>query len=192
MAGFTKKFWHDLGNLGIYSTEADENSPTLADQMDAGIPGGANSTDTEDEAPEDDGLGDFGGSDDFGGGDDMNLDGSSSGEQPSGGDTGLGGQPTTQSDPNENPFKGQNGKALLDSKLAELQTAINDTLERIYANPRIEQVVVSELESLQDSVKNIRDTVFIVPVDATLYKYRLSTISYSNLVKLICSSLKEK
>ena len=198
MAGFTKKFWHDLGKLSIYSTEADDDSPTLADQMDAGIPGGANSTDTEEDAPEDDGLGDMGGSDDPLGGDDMGVGDSgdngqdNSGAPTDGGDSsGMGGQADT-SDPNENPFKGQNGKALLDNKLAELQTAITDTLERIYANPRIEQVVVSELENLQDSVRNIRETVFVVPVDATLYKYRLSTISYSNLVKLVCSSLKEK
>lgn len=192
MAGFTKEFWHDLSKLSIYSTEADDDSPMLADQMDAGVAGGANSSDTEEDAPADDGMGDdmdLGG--DVGG--DMG-DGAEGGDDgAAGGDTGGGSaEGSGENDPNENPFKGSNGKALLDTKLAELQTAVSDTLERIYANPRIEQVVVSELENLADSIKNIRETVFLVPVDATLYKYQLSTTSYKQLSEVIVSSLKEK
>ena len=83
MAGFSKDFWHNVGKLGIYSTEADDDSPTLADQMDASVPGGANSSDNTDSAPADDGLGDdmnLGddggdmGGDDLGGGDENRYD----------------------------------------------------------------------------------------------------------------------
>ena len=195
MAGFTKEFWRDMGKLGIYSTEAaDDDQPTLADQMDASVPGGANASDNEDSAPADDGLGDDMSMGDMGGddlgGDDM---GSEGGDEAAGGDDlgGDAGGAPEQTNPNENPFKGANGKALLDDKLAELQTAVSDTLERIYAKPKIEQVVVSEFENLADSIRNIRETVFVAPVDASLYKYQLSTISYDNLSKLICASLKE-
>ena len=194
MAGFSKDFWHNVGKLGIYSTEADDDSPTLADQMDASVPGGANSSDNTDSAPADDGLGDdmnLGddggdmGGDDLGGGDE-NATGED--DMAGGGDTGM----TEPQNPNENPFKGSNGKSLLDDKFAELQTAVSDTLERIYAKPQVEQVVVSELENLADSIRNIRETIFVVPIDASLYKYQLSTLSYKNLSKLICDSLKEK
>lgn len=185
MAGFSKDFWHNLGKLGIYSTEADDQ-PTLADQMDASVPGGANPSDNDDSAPADDGLGDDFNLGDTGG----DIGGDETATDETGGDsTGMATEP--QKDPNENPFKGSNGKALLDDKLAELQTAVSDTLERIYANPQVEQVVVSEMENLLDSIRNIRETVFVVPVDATLYKYQLSTISYKNLSTLICDSLRE-
>jgi hypothetical protein len=98
----------------------------------------------------------------------------------------------TSSNPNKNPFKNQNGKSMLDDKLAELQTTVTDTLDRIYANPKIEQVVVSELENLSDSIRNIRETVYVVPVDATLYKYRLSISAYKLLAEEICKSLNEE
>ena len=196
MAGFTKEFWRDMGKLGIYSTEAaDDDQPTLADQMDASVPGGANATDNEDTAPADDGLGDdmSMGDMDMGGGDDLGSEGGddAAGGDDLGGDMGGDAGMSEPQNPNENPFKGANGKALLDDKLAELQTAVSDTLERIYAKPKIEQVVVSEMENLADSIRNIRETVFVAPVDASLYKYQLSTISYDNLSKLICASLKE-
>lgn len=196
MAGFSKEFWHNLGKLSIYSTEAaDDDQPTLSDQMDASVPGGANASDNTDSAPADDGLGDdmnLGdmGGDDIGG--DTNLEG---GDETAGEDGVSDSSDTEMSEPqnpNENPFKGSNGKSLLDDKFAELQTAVADTLERIYAKPQVEQVVVSELENLADSIRNIRETIFVVPIDASLYKYQLSTISYKNLSKLICDSLKEK
>ena len=118
------------------------------------------------------------------GGDDMSSD-DASGDSSM--DTGA-----NSSDPNKNPFKNQNGKSMLDDKLAELQTTVTDTLDRIYANPKIEQVVVSELENLADSIRNIRETVFVVPVDATLYKYQLSISAYKNLADEICKSLNEE
>ena len=118
------------------------------------------------------------------GGDDMSSD-DSSGDSSM--DTGA-----NSSDPNKNPFKNQNGKSLLDDELAKLQTTVTDTLDRIYANPKIEQVVVSELENLADSIRNIRETVFVVPVDATLYKYQLSVSAYNTLAEEIRNSFNEE
>lgn len=196
MGIFTAKFWKDVSSLGIYSKE---DSPLLSDQYDAGAPGGGNSSDADpdekgsaDESDNDIGL-DMddtgGGEDDISmgedeGGDDMSSDESS---EDSSMDTGA-----NSSNPNKNPFKNQNGKSMLDDKLAELQTTVTDTLDRIYANPKIEQVVVSELENLADSIRNIRETVFVVPVDATLYKYQLSISAYKTLAEEICNSLNEE
>lgn len=200
MAVFTKEFWKNVGTLGIYSTEAEG---LLSDQLDSGAPGGANASDADSDSgggadtSDDDGM-------------DINIDAgdNSSGDMDLGDDSDTGGEDESmgegdegtgdsdmdaqiEKDPNINPFKGQNGKALLDDKLAELQAAVTDTLERIYANPKIEHVVVSELENLVDSIRNIRETVFLVPVDATLYKYRLSTTAYKSLAEQICASLDE-
>jgi hypothetical protein len=111
-----------------------------------------------------------------------------------GGDMGDGSNPEgadgqEDSNPNENMFKGSNGKSLLDSKLAELQAAIMDSLQRLQGNTKVDTVVVSELENLLDSVKKVRETVYLVPVENTLYKYRLSTVSYALLSKDICIKL---
>jgi hypothetical protein len=127
----------------------------------------------------------------------MDEDGSSEGEEGGMGSDDMSSNDSsmdtdTSSNPNKNPFKNQNGKSMLDDKLAELQTTVTDTLDRIYANPKIEQVVVSELENLSDSIRNIRETVYVVPVDATLYKYRLSISAYKLLAEEICKSLNEE
>ena len=200
MGIFTAKFWKDISSLGIYSKE---DSSLLSDQYDAGAPGGGNSSDADpdekgsaDESDNDIGLDmgdDTGEEDDISmgedgtsdeGGDDMSSD-DSSGDSSM--DTGA-----NSSDPNKNPFKNQNGKSLLDDELAKLQTTVTDTLDRIYANPKIEQVVVSELENLADSIRNIRETVFVVPVDATLYKYQLSVSAYNTLAEEIRNSFNEE
>lgn len=201
MGIFTSEFWRNVGTLGIYSKE---DSPLLADQYDAGAPGGGNSSDADPDNKgsanaEDD---DIGLEMEDGGGDEtdmlMDEDGSSEGEEGgmesddmSSDDSSMD-TDNNSSNPNKNPFKNQNGKSMLDDKLAELQTTVTDTLDRIYANPKIEQVVVSELENLSDSIRNIRETVYVVPVDATLYKYRLSISAYKLLAEEICKSLNEE
>lgn len=195
MAGFTKDFWSKLSRMSIYSVE---EGGMLSDQLEASTPGGANPSDAEPDAPEaTNGTPDDGMNINIDGmGDDFSGDpagGNETGEEgDSGMDTSTGDTSAEQpSNPNENPFKTKNGKGLLDNKLAELQAAVTDTLERIHANPRIDQVVVSELENLADSIRNIRETVYMVPIDATLYKYQLSTISYKQLSELVCASLRD-
>lgn len=198
MGIFTAKFWKDMSDLSLYSKE---DSPLLSDQYDAGSPGGGNPSDAEpDEKGSSDELdNDIGLDTDIGGEDDISMDENSTSEgeiddsmnsDDTSGDSSTGANQMT--DPNVNPFKNQNGKSMLDDKLAELQITVTDTLDRIYANPKIEQVVVSELENLADSIRNIRETVFVVPVDATLYKYQLSITAYKKIAEEICNSFNEE
>ena len=140
---FTREFWKSFDTLGIYSKE---DGPLLSDQLDSGVAGGSNSSDASEKTSETKEQNN-----------DMNLG--------FGGDTGsddfdLGGDME------------QNGKSLLDNKLPELQAAISDTLQRIYSNPKINTVVVSELETLLDSVRNIRETTYLIPIEQIQYKYK--------------------
>lgn len=196
---FSRDFWRGFDSLGIYSTE---DGPLLSDQEDAGVAGGSNSSDdknkseisSETNEQNNDMNLDMGsdiGSTDFGGDTDMGGDlggGDASGDDSGGGAMG-GGTPSEDSDPNENPFKEENGKSLLDSKLAELQSAISDTLQRIYVNPKVDTVVVSEMETLNDSVRNIRETIYAVPTAQSQYKYRLAALSYAQLSKQLITEL---
>ena len=193
---FSRDFWRSFNSLGIYSKE---DGPLLSDQEDAGVAGGANSSDdknTPDDSSETNeqyndvnldstGTNLGGGFDDFGGGGDTST--GEDQDMAAGGPTGApGGEPEN---PNENPFKDGNGKSLLDSKLAELQSAITDTLQRVYVNPKIDTVVVSEMETLNDSVRNIRETIYTVPSEQSQYKYRLAALSYAQLSKQLVTEL---
>jgi hypothetical protein len=196
---FSKEFWESFNSLGIYSKE---EGPLLADQNDASVTGGKNSSDDSENSSEskeqnndmnlDSGLdtSDMGSDDLDLGMDDENIDDDGSDD--------LGGTDSTSGssepvNPNENPFKDDNGKSLLDAKLAELQAAINDTLQRVYANPKIETVVVSELENLQDSVRNIRETVFIMPdTEQIQYKYNMAAVTYAKLSESLIEVLREQ
>ena len=196
-------FWKGFKDLGIYGSQKSSESSIagLADQAPAGGTQGSDmasgSEQINDESsqmnldanPPDQGAGvDAMGADPSlagGGGDPSGMGGDMA---SSGGPEGAGGQ-EEESDPNENMFKGPNGKSLLDTKLAELQAAVMDSLQRLQGNTKIDTVVVSELENLLDSVKKVRETVYLVPVENTLYKYRLSTVSYALLSKDICIKL---
>jgi len=197
---FNNDFWKSFDKLGIYSKEDGE---LLADQEDAPSAGGANSSDEEksDNSNEQN--------------NEMNLDldpemGDSSGEMDLGDDGSMsdsgdeenqtsdaGGDTSSQDDdidknPNKNPFKDSNGKSLLDAKLAELQAAVSDTLQKIYAYPKVDTVVVSELENLLDSIRNIRETVYVIPTENTVYKYRLAVITYSSITEMLIKDLRVK
>jgi len=199
-SAFTREFWKSFDNLGIYSKE---DGPLLADQEDAGVAGGANSSDDTDnnssetneqnndmnlEMGSDTDSSSF---DDLGGGmggSDLGGDDSSGGGDLGGGDaTGANAEPEN---PNENPFKTQNGQSLLDNKLAELQAAVSDTLQRIYSNPKVDTVVVSELETLLDSIRNIRETNYLIPLEQLQYKYKMAAVTYATLSKQLVEELK--
>lgn len=201
---FTKDFWQSFESLGIYSTEAEG---LLADQLDAPVAGGNNKSDADEDSSEskeqsndinvdsgmdnniNDGSSDMGmddsGMGDSGSGSDSSMDGGS-------GDSSAGGESEEdeyKKDPEKNPFKSKNGKSLLSTKLAELQASVSDTLQKIYTNPKIDPVVISELESLEDSVRNIRDTIYVVPIENTVYKYDLATATYALLSKEVIKEL---
>ena len=190
-SAFTRDFWKSFEFLGIYSKE---DGPLLADQEDAGVVGGANSSDdTSNETSETNeqnndmnlDMGSNAGPDLGGGlgGSDMggDLGGDTSGGGSLGGGASAGTETQEETDPKENPFKKQNGQALLDNKLAELQAAVSDTLQRIYSNPKIDTVVVSEMEALLDSVRNLREINYLIPIEQLQYKYDLATVAYAKL-----------
>lgn len=200
-ATFSKNFWESFNSLGIYNKSKSAESGLLGDMDDSASPGGNigsdGKTDVSNEQNNDNVNSDGVALDPNGeagaavGEDTTGMDaggGDSSGNDSGGGDAGdASGGNEEDADPNENVFKTINGKSELDSKLAELQAAITDSLQRIYSNPKItDSVVVSELENLKDSISKIRDTVYLVPIENTLYKYRLSTVSYALLSKDIC------
>lgn len=201
---FTPSFWKSFDSLGIYSTEADG---LLADQMDSPVAGGSNKSDADENSPEskeqnneselnldatnnnnDEDLGstdDSGMTNDLGDGSDSSMD-SGSGDSSGGGDSE---EDEYKKDPEKNPFKSKNGKSLLSVKLADLQAAVTDTLQKIYTNPKIDPVVISELENLEDSVRNIRETVYLIPIESTVYKYDLATATYALLSKEVINEL---
>lgn len=197
---FTREFWKSFDTLGIYSKE---DGPLLSDQLDSGVAGGSNSSDASEKTSEtkeqnnDMNLGfgtdtgsdnfDLGGDTDGGFGDDNGSD--ESNQETDAGSADMSGASSEPENPNENPFKKQNGKSLLDNKLSELQAAISDTLQRIYSNPKINTVVVSELETLLDSVRNIRETTYLIPIEQIQYKYKLATISYAQLSEQLVEEL---
>jgi hypothetical protein len=178
----SKKMWEDFSrNL---------SSEALGDEFEA-TPQGGNSDDdqeisdgneqfNEDGSFDDFGGDDFGGMDDMGMGDDFGSGGM--GDMSGGSGGGLG----TALNPATNPFKGQNGRALLDTKLSELYASVNNSLELAQANIKIDKVVVGELTTLLENIKQVREVVFIQPVETSLYRWRLCIKAYELISKQLC------
>jgi hypothetical protein len=120
-----------------------------------------------------DGLDDFGGPPDMSGG---NM----------GGGSGLG----TALNPTENPFKGQNGRTLLDTKLSELYTSVDNSLKLIQSDIRVDKVVIGELTNLLENIKRVREVVFIQPVDTSAFRWALCVKAYQLIYKQLCINTK--
>ncbi len=196
----SRKTLEAINSLDISREDGDdEGGPLLADQMEASPAGGSIDSDAEEDSPEskeqsndlgmdtpDMGSTDIGG--DMSGGSDMSgIDGDTS--QNSTGGNSSSTNNISNEDPSVNPFKGANGKDLMETKLAELQSNISGILDQVQTNPNTDFVVVSELEDLLDSVKKLRETVYVVPIEHTEYKYKLAVTSYALLSKDICEYL---
>lgn len=199
----SKKTLEAINSLDISREDGDDTGgPLLADQMEASPAGGSIDSDAKEDSPEskeqsnDLGMGmdtpDMG-STDMGGdmtGDTGGMDGDPS-QNSMGGNTGSTNNISNE-DPSVNPFKGDNGKDLMETKLAELQSNVSGILDQVQTNPNTDFVVVSELEDLLDSIKKLRETVYIVPIEKTEYKYKLAVTSYALLSKDICEYLLKK
>lgn len=168
---------------GAADDVSDDAKPNEQDNEDSGTSDSDSSTNDGSSSGAPTGGDDFGGSAD-------NSDGSGGGDSTaSGSSPAAGGASGSQINPVENPFKSQNGKTLLDSKLSELLMAITDTLERIQESSAIDTVVVADLEDLLDSVKMIRETVYIQPIETSLYRYKLAVTSYEFISKELCTHI---
>lgn len=197
----SKKTLEAINSLDISREDGDDTGgPLLADQMSASPAGGSIDSDAEEDSPESkEQSNDLGtntpdmGSTDMSGnmGGDTNGMGSNPPQNPMGGNTGSTNNISNE-DPSVNPFKSDNGKDLMETKLAELQSNVSGILDQVQTNPNTDFVVVSELEDLLDSIKKLRETVYIVPIEKTEYRYKLAVTSYALLSKDICEYLLKK
>ncbi|MDR2409342.1 MAG: hypothetical protein LBE13_14680 [Bacteroidales bacterium] len=135
--------------------------------------------------------------DDFGMGDgDLTEFGSFSGDGENGDNFSVGGgsEPGlgTALDPTKNPFKGQNGRAILDSKLAELYVSVQNTLELIQENSTLDRNILFELSSLLENITKIIEVVFIQPIETTQYRWALCVKAYELLCKQFCTNIKKQ
>lgn len=197
----SKKTLEAINSLDISREDGDDTGgPLLADQMSASPAGGSIDSDAEEDSPESkEQSNDLGmdtpdmGSTDISGnvvGDTNGIGGNPS-QNPMGGNAGSTNNISNE-DPSVNPFKSDNGKDLMETKLAELQSDVSGILDQVQTNPNTDFVVVSELEDLLDSIKKLRETVYIVPIEKTEYRYKLAVTSYALLSKDICEYLLKK
>jgi hypothetical protein len=185
----TKNMWNDF--LKCLSTEA------MGDEFDSTPAGGSSDGDAEINGGSDEqfnegnsdfdldmGGGDFGMGDDFGGSDFGDM---------SDGDMGGGGQGLgTDIKPTENPFKGQNGRTFLDSKLSELYSSVEYSLKTAQASIKVDKVVIEELTTLLDNIAQVKEVVFVQPVETSLYRYALCAKAYHLISKQLCENKLEK
>lgn len=200
-----KKSTLDAIDSLVFSREADDTNggPLLADQMTASPAGGSLDSDAEEDSPESkeqtnstqdmsmastpdmsSGMDMTGGEGDMSGGADMSQN------QPVNAPGGA--NNISNEDPSANIFKDENGRDLMNTKLAELQSNVSGILDQVRTNAKVDFVVVSELEDLLDSVRKLREIVFTVPIEHIEYKYKLAVTSYALLSKDICEDLLKK
>lgn len=103
-----------------------------------------------------------------------------------GGNSGLG----TSLKPTENPFKGQNGRTLLDTKLSELYVSVDNALKLVQSNIKVDKVVIAELTDLLRNIKQVRDVVFIQPIETTMFRWALCVKAYQLISKQLCINKK--
>jgi hypothetical protein len=183
----TKNMWHEFAE----ELKNKKSIEALGDEFDS-APSGGNAEDDAEESNEQ--INDSSSTDelDFMGGEDgseIDSFGGSSDGMSTGGDAGSG--LGTSLNPVKNPFKGQNGRAVMDSELAELYSSVENTLESIQANVNVDEVVIIELTTLLENIKKIREVVFIQPVETTLYRWRLCVKAYEMISKQFCINIKK-
>ena len=198
-----------LKSLESLSLYPEKSSEAISDQMDTTVPGGELASDsttgeennnetneqyneftqeTDSNAPQSDfgsDSGEFGSGDSFGG-DSSNSDSSFGG----GGDTFDSGEDKGMTlEPNENPFKVQNGKNILDEMFKKLQKSVTDTINDIHASGKVNPVVISQFDQLMDNIEKSRETIYILPKESTMVKYRSCVKIYTSLCDQVVNEL---
>lgn len=193
-------------SLSLYP---EKSSEAISDQMDTTVPGGELASDsttgeennnetneqyneftqeTDLNAPQSDfgsGSSDSFGGDSFGG-DSSDSDSSFGG----GGDTFDSGEDKVMTlEPNENPFKVQNGKSILDEMFKKLQKSVTDTINNIHASGKVDPVVISQFDQLMDNIEKSRETIYVLPKESTMVKYRLCVKIYTYLCDKVVNEL---
>jgi hypothetical protein len=193
----SKEMWNEFNNIlgkdfNFTSQEA------LGDEFDASPQGGSSEDDAEtndeqfneDSSSFDDFGDDLGFSDDGSSGFDEFSDSGGLGGDMSGGGGGGSGLGTAL-DPIKNPFKGQNGRNILDSKLAELYVSAKNTLETIQENSDNSGEIISELTTLLENITKIREVVFIQPIETSQYRWALCVKAYELICKAFCTNIEK-
>lgn len=208
MAIFSNELLTSLESLSLYP---EKSSEAITDQMDKASPGGDLSSDSQPENSgetneqnnefstnidsntsftDDSGLGDSmsGDGDDFGGGDDSGSSDFGGGD----GDVSSGDSGNTEMklEPNESPFKAQNGKMALDDMFDSLRSTVEDSLDKIHANAAVDSVVIDQFNALLDNIDKAKETVYVLPKESTMVKYRTCVKIYNKLSNALCKQLK--
>jgi hypothetical protein len=111
--------------------------------------------------------------------DDTGLGGD--GEGDGGGDSFDGGDSNVSiadDAPGKRPFAGMNGRTLLQEKIQELESGINEALEAASRVPAIDSGVVNDLMELKDEVSSLHDILFMVSFEDILVRYKICVRSY--------------
>lgn len=198
-----------LKSIESLSLYPEKSSEAISDQMDTTVPGGElasdsttgeeNNNETNEqyneftqETDSNASQSDFGsGSSDFGSGDSFGDDSSNSDSSfGGGGDTFDSGEDKGMTlEPNENPFKVQNGKNILDEMFKKLQKSVTDTINDIHASGKVNPVVISQFDQLMDNIEKSRETIYILPKESTMVKYRSCVKIYTSLCDQVVNEL---
>lgn len=191
------EFLKSMESLSLYPNKSSE---AISDQMKQSSPGGdlasdgdvgesENSNEQNNDLSLDPMSGDSGSVGDQGGFD----SGSSSMDTGGGGDLsgGTGEDKQMTLEPEENPFKVQNAKVVLDKMIVQLQDSIEDTLNNIHSSGDVDGVFIKRLQDLLDNVEKVKETVYVSPKENTMVKYRLCVKIYSAICDELCDKLKK-
>lgn len=201
MAIFSNELLTSLESLSLYP---EKSSEAITDQMDKAPPGGDLSSDSQPEngggtneqnnefSTNIDSNTSF--TDDSGFGDSMSG-GDDSGSSDFGGDdgdvsSGDSGNTKMKLEPNESPFKAQNGKMALDDMFDSLRSTVEDSLDKIHANAAVDSVVIDQFNALLDNIDKAKETVYVLPKESTMVKYRTCVKIYNKLSNALCKQLK--
>lgn len=189
MALLNKEFFKSFESLSLYPDKSEEG---IADELNTTPPGGSNEGDASSDdgtIPSEDtsGMGEMPDSNEQNNefnASDMNSDTSGGMDGSDSGNTEM------TLEPNENPFKVQNGKQLLDSMLEKLQSAVKDTISKIHASSAAGTVVISQFDALVENIDHVRETVFVLPKETSMVKYRMCVKLYNRLCETLCENIK--
>lgn len=178
----------------LFSTEAEDNSSLLAGEIDKTPPGGNTASDEE---PNNFDEGNAGSNEQI-----NDLSFGSGADETVGGNDDTGGMENTDSSasdtsssddntPNkfEHLFKNENGKMALEDLMQSLQLTVEDTLNKIVANDRVNSAVVDNLEILLDNIKKMRQVIYIQPIEKSMYDLSLCVKEYKNLTRAMAINL---
>ena len=189
----TNEFWaHAISTIALKEPKAARSLEFLSDTLNAPPPGGLNQSDGFAADPYEQNN-DLNGFNDGSGG----VMGNPNGQQLMYDENGMpmdpsmaGGMmqpppPVKPYKPTKNPFLRENGKAKLGQLLSDLYVAICESLESIQMNGSVDNSVVIELTHLSDSVMKIKKSLYLQPIESTLFKYKLCVKTYETIAQSI-------